>query len=252
MGLLGAFVGACLAAMMRLFMRGCRFCFPASHRLQVDRIHIKSPHMRHVQKPNDATATIDLEQSNESKFLRIIQLSDFHYQSETDPRVVPRILPELLEEIIEVVNKEQPDLIMLTGAYNVGRYCLCLTLEAGDFVEREPGPITDLVNKYLVRMQSRHGIYAVNGNHCNKRGPAARDQVLEGLRKGGIKVLFNESTMPLPGLELVGLGDISIIDDFNPEKAFSQASTDPCFRIVLSHNPDTYEQAFYPSQCGPK
>ena len=86
---------------MRTLTWICRNCFPKSHELQVERVTIKSTFAKYFY-------------SSTQQSLRIIHLSDFHYQF-PDSKSIPRIYDSMLEEIIEKVNGENADLILLTG-----------------------------------------------------------------------------------------------------------------------------------------
>ncbi len=146
---------------------------------------------------------------------KLIQLSDFHYDG-------LRLSEDLLAESIAASNRENPDLVLLTGDY--------ITYEIDDIFA---------LAARLKYLKSRLGIYAVLGNHdiYLKRG---KTTVTEALQRVGIQVLCNEIATPLgEQLPIVGLADYWS-SDFNPTPVMSQL--DPHIpRLVLSHNPDTAE-----------
>jgi uncharacterized protein len=144
--------------------------------------------------------------------LRIVQLSDFHYDGQ-------RLSDRLLEQTIDRVNQLDADLICLTG----------------DYITYDPAPMVALAQQ-LKRLRSRSGIYAVLGNHDSYH-PEAEPLVLKALARANIQPLVNEVVYPFgPGLAIVGLADYWS-DDFSTEIL---TSLDPnCPRLVLSHNPDS-------------
>ncbi|MEO1300324.1 MAG: metallophosphoesterase, partial [Cyanobacteria bacterium J06636_16] len=130
---------------------------------------------------------------------------------------------ELLQAAITQSNAIFPDLVLLTG----------------DFVTDDPEPIYELA-KFLKRLESRHGTYAVLGNHDNIT-TSGRLNIIDALYKVDITVLWNEIAYPLGGaLPLVGLADLWS-GECRPKPVLSQLSTKTP-RLVLAHNPDTAER----------
>lgn len=144
---------------------------------------------------------------------KLIQLSDLHYDYDC-------LSDELLTQAIALSNQENPDLVVLTGDYLVDR----------------PAPIEALARQ-LRSLISRHGTYAILGNH-DIYSPAARSAVTRAFTDVGIQVLWNAIATPLgTDFPLVGLADWWS-GEFDPAPIFWQL--DPsCPRLVLSHNPDT-------------
>ena len=147
--------------------------------------------------------------------LKLVQMSDFHYADGL-------LSEKMLTEAIAISNAAKPDLVILTG----------------DYVNTKAKPIHQLAPK-LKNLQSRHGVYAILGNH-DIAFPSSKPEITDALNNVGIKVLWNQIAYPLGDkLPLVGLADI-YSREFNPEPIMNQLdSTTPC--IVLSHNPDTAE-----------
>jgi predicted MPP superfamily phosphohydrolase len=147
--------------------------------------------------------------------LKLVQMSDFHYDNGL-------LSEKMLTEAIAVSNAAKPDLVILTG----------------DYVNTIAKPIHQLALR-LKNLESRHGVYAILGNHdiCY---PTSKSEITNALTNVGINVLWNQIAYPVgEKLPLVGLADF-YAKEFNPEAIMDQLdSTTP--RIVLSHHPDTAE-----------
>lgn len=145
--------------------------------------------------------------------IKLVQLSDLHYDG-------LRLEEELLDRAIETTNRENPDLIILTG----------------DYVTDDPTPIDNLALK-LKYLQSRFGIYACLGNH-DIYYRDSKEIVTKALTRIGIKVLWNEIAYPLgEQLAVVGLADFWS-REFRPQLIMDRIDPNTP-RLVLSHNPDT-------------
>ncbi|MBD2132934.1 MAG: metallophosphoesterase [Sphaerospermopsis kisseleviana] len=146
---------------------------------------------------------------------KLVQMSDFHYDG-------VRLSDKMLSQAIAIANQVKPDLILLTG----------------DFITTSTATLDQLA-KYLKKLQSRHGIYAVLGNH-DLYYKNSQTEVTTTLTNIGIHVLWNQISYPLgKELPIVGLADF-YSKEFNPTPVMNQLDPDtPC--IVLSHNPDTAE-----------
>ena len=108
-------------------------------------------------------------------------------------------------------------------------------LLVGDYVVRHKEGIEGLVGP-LQRL--RAPAVAVLGNHdCYED----RGYVRARLEAAGVTVLENATTYPLgAGLAVVGLGDLTS-GQFRPEEALPAVPPEEP-RVVLSHNPDTFER----------
>lgn len=185
--------------------------------------------------------------------LKIVQLSDLHFNENVNPR--------FLKKILRQVEREDPDLIVITGDF------LC----HGQMADKQT------IKTFLHALKAPLGIYAVLGNHdyteplsINKDGyydtfkagtPAvsgfkrlwsvpevkgsaterAKDvmvnpDLLEVLNETSV-TLLNNQTVQVGELNLTGLGDL-MADAVQPEKAFSNYDQDLA-GIILAHNPDT-------------
>ncbi len=144
---------------------------------------------------------------------QLVHLSDLHYDG-------LRLSEQLLAEAIAATNRAQPDLIVITG----------------DFVTDSPDPIHELV-KRLKTLHSRHGIYAVLGNHDYYYRHSCRE-ITQALSQIGVQVLSNDIAYPCgTGLAIVGFADMWACP-LQPELVMT--SLDPQLpRLVLCHNPDS-------------
>jgi uncharacterized protein len=147
--------------------------------------------------------------------VKLVQLSDLHYDG-------LRLGDELLSEAIEASNRENPDLVLLTG----------------DYVTDDPTPIFKLASK-LKSLKSRAGIYACLGNH-DIRYLHSQKTITQAFLTQGINVLWNAIATPLGDeFPIVGLADYWS-PDFDPASVLNSLDPDTP-RLVLSHNPDTAE-----------
>lgn len=111
--------------------------------------------------------------------LRIVQITDVH--------VGPTIRAKYLNAIVDAVNRQQPDLVAITG-----------DLVDGSVAELAPHVAP------LARLASRHGTFFVTGNHEYYSG--AHQWIAE-LRRLGIRVLMNEhAALDHDGAQLVVAG----------------------------------------------
>jgi predicted MPP superfamily phosphohydrolase len=141
---------------------------------------------------------------------RIVQLSDVHHGPFSDRSQI--------ERAVETANRLQPDIIALTG----------------DYISKErhfAAPCAEM----LGRLEARHGVYAVLGNHDHWTDAAL---ITDLFRAEGIKVLINEgmrfekgdSAFWLAGVDdtMVGLEDLPL--------ALAGARRDE-MKLLLAHNP---------------
>ncbi|GAB4556175.1 MAG: metallophosphoesterase [Pleurocapsa sp.] len=144
---------------------------------------------------------------------KIVQLSDLHYDG-------VHLSNRLLAQAIAASNRENPDLVVITG----------------DFITNDPNPIKQLASK-LKGLNSKIGVYGCLGNH-DVLNAASKPIILEALAEAKIKILWNEVIYPFAdSLALVGLADFWS-PEFEPAPVLeSIASEIP--RLVLSHNPDS-------------
>jgi uncharacterized protein len=148
---------------------------------------------------------LNLKVPNNLKNLKFIQISDLHFDGRKDV-IFDRLPTKLVKEMIEIINKEEVDLIFITG----------------DFLQRHLDNLEDLM-KELKKLKSKMGIYGCLGNHDYYRNyQLLRDK----LQENGIRILLNEISHEVENLEIVGLHDYHF-HEFNEFKW----STFPCFGI---------------------
>ena len=142
---------------------------------------------------------------------RIVLLTDLHLHPFTSANLIRRT--------VEISNSLKPDLVLLGGDY------VCGFAEAAF----ELGSI-------LERLDAKHGLFGVLGNHDHLRGSRI---VQEGLHRASIPVLTNEGlglTIGEASIFLAGLDSVSA-GKANPKAAFSGRKNE---RVILAlvHEPD--------------
>ena len=145
--------------------------------------------------------------------LRVAQLTDIHWDHGNT------VHWPMIEEAITQINKEQVDLVALTG----------------DFVTTSADPIHELA-PVLGKIQSKEGIFAVLGNHDNVLVDSNRI-ISRVLTQANITVLENRWTT-VAGLAVAGTGDLWR-GPYEPERIFTSIrGRKPT--LLLAHNPDGF------------
>jgi uncharacterized protein len=155
--------------------------------------------------------------------LRIIQLSDFHY----DPyfSVTP------IRKAVEIVNALKPDLIALTGDF------ITETRYSEMFVSwRQQSYYAQKCAELLGHLQSRLRSFAILGNHDVAHGA---DIVIGFLEASGIKVLRNSSVSFAQNGARFWLAGVDDVLEGQPDlkKSLSGIPADEAV-ILLAHEPD--------------
>lgn len=148
----------------------------------------------------------------------IAQISDIH--------VGPTIKSNYLQAIVDAVNDLDADLVAITG-----------DLVDGSVHELRPHTAP------LQRLQARHGVYFVTGNHEYYSGV---DGWIAELRQLGIEVLLNEhrtlahrgSRLLVAGVTDFSAGSFDPAHRSDPHAALAGAS-DVEFKLLLAHQPRT-------------
>ena len=148
---------------------------------------------------------------------RILHLTDTHFDDEW---------PEFTESVHDLLAGLEVDLCVLTGDY---RYGHCGSQEH----------VPEQVWHVLEDVQSRHGFYAILGNHD-------LSDIVPGLRERGVNILLNEGTAIREGdttLWLGGVDDPHKFQSGDPELALAEAPEDTAFKLFLAHTPECIPEA---------
>lgn len=151
--------------------------------------------------------------------IKIVAVSDVHAGA-------PYITPKHLDELVDLINREQPDVVVLLGDFVIQG------VMGGRFIAPED------IASHLSQIHARLGVYAVLGNHDNWYGSPI---VTAALTHVGIRVLsnsvvrldFHDGAFWLAGLQDFASARPSI------EGTLSQIS-DNSPVIVMTHNPDVF------------
>ena len=146
----------------------------------------------------------------------LMQISDIHIGRRFDYHFII--------DSFTKAKKLNPDFVVYTGGYiSTHKY---------------EGQYASLEEVLSNAVKGKIGTIGILGNHDYGRNwsqNAVADKISEILRRNGISVLRNESTI-LKGLNFIGLDDFWGLN-FNPEKAMNNFDPSQA-NIVLCHNPD--------------
>ena len=161
-----------------------------------------------------------LRPESERDSFRVVLASDIHLGT--------IIANSRVGRLVQMINQEKPDLILL----------------AGDQIDEDLGPVIRLnLGESLKKLQSRLGIYAVNGNHEFIGGVDRADRYLE---EHGIQVL-RDSWVQVEDFIIAGREDYSMVRfTGTPRKDLAELLRDipgnlPV--ILLDHQPHHLEEA---------
>lgn len=144
---------------------------------------------------------------------RFVQLSDLHSGFAH--------LEAAYELAIERVNTEETEFLFITG----------------DLVDDHAKPIDYPIHQFLKRFTTKHGTYAVMGNHEQRRGIVQAKREFE---KGNVRMLTNESIQLDSGLWIGGIDDLlEGKPDF--DKVLSPLPTNQT-SLIMAHNPTTLDR----------
>lgn len=147
--------------------------------------------------------------------LRICFLSDFHFTPGKDDG--------LLEKTITAVGLENPDIIAL----------------GGDYVAESDAVMTPLLEA-LGKLNARHGIFAVMGNHDGWAGDG--EVIRRRFEKAGISFLINQNTQLTIGSDRLAIAGTDFVWLGNPDPVQTLkgiAKETPVLALV--HEPDYFD-----------
>lgn len=147
--------------------------------------------------------------------LRVAMFGDLHFEREADA--------PLVQKLVDAVNAEAPDLVTIVG----------------DYVEHDAAVIPPLL-EHLGKIRSKHGIYAVMGNHDG--GVATGSHVSRQFETRGIdflinrhsKITINQSQLAIAGTDHVWHGRPDLNATFK-----GIPRTTPTLALV--HEPDYFD-----------
>jgi predicted MPP superfamily phosphohydrolase len=153
------------------------------------------------------------------------QISDFHVDRDEDLR--------RLEQAVEAINRQDPELVFLTGDYFSGPETMRRYIDG--------------FRRTLSELRAHLGVFAVAGNHDHW---SSFGMIRDALIGAGVKILANQNErVAFNGAEVAIVG----IDDLwsrraEPSRAFKGLAPQEC-AIVLAHNPDTALYARHLEPC---
>ncbi|MBQ1025044.1 metallophosphoesterase [Micromonospora sp. C95] len=151
------------------------------------------------------------------------RLSGFRIGVVSDTHFGPFIHREMAERIVRIVDREQPDMVVILG-------------DLADGTVAEIGRDTEP----LRQLRSRHGTYFVTGNHEYSSGV---EEWVDQVRELGIRPLLNERVEIASGgaaFDLAGVNDVMapMYDRQGPDFATALRDRDPArFSLLLAHQP---------------
>jgi predicted MPP superfamily phosphohydrolase len=152
--------------------------------------------------------------------LRIAQLSDFHYDE--DFSVIP------LRKAVDVINRLQPDLIVLTGDFVTSPFFVSRRKKAAGLID----PCAQL----LTKLNARLGLYACLGNHDASTDPKRIFNTLQG---HNITVLRNHSVPLEKDGERLWIAGVDDVIGGSPDMDITLQKVPVDEAVVLmAHEPD--------------
>src|SRR4051794_34574035 len=144
---------------------------------------------------------------------RIVQISDVHLDG--------WMTPERLESIVDLVNKQEPDLVAITGDF----VAVC-----SDYISGLSGPLS--------RLRAPDGAVAVLGNHDHLNDA---DAVRRALSSAGVVDVSNAvHTLRRDGAALHLCGVDSVMEGYDrlDEVIYTLQDAEPGCAVLLAHEPD--------------
>jgi len=146
---------------------------------------------------------------------RIVLLSDFH--------LYPTTRLEFIRKVVEAARELDPDLIVLTG----------------DFVQKRADAIFELAPT-LAKLNARHGVFCVLGNHDHWKGPHT---VRTGLEQQGLTILHNRGLLLSHEGSPIYLAGVDDCWAGRPDLASAMSDhKEDAITVLLSHEPDPVDE----------
>jgi predicted MPP superfamily phosphohydrolase len=144
---------------------------------------------------------------------RIVQISDVHLDG--------WMTPERLESIVDLINKQEPDLVAITGDF---------VAVSADYISGLSGPLS--------RLRAPDGAVAVLGNHDHLNDA---DTVRRALSSAGVVDVSNAvHTLRRDGAALHLCGVDSVMEGYDrlDEVIYTLQDAEPGCAVLLAHEPD--------------
>ena len=164
---------------------------------------------------------VDKDIPNQFNGIKIIQFSDLHYCT--------TFFEKQLKKMVKEINDRNPDLVFFTG----------------DLIDKEykiSSEESEMINKYLSRIKTKLGKYAVSGEEDGDEFTTIMNQSGFTILNNDYELLYNDGNEEIL---LVGL-DSSLSGKQDVEKAYEYFSTEGynsnIYTISLVHEPDSVNE----------
>ena len=164
---------------------------------------------------------VDKDIPNQFNGIKIIQFSDLHYGT--------TFFEKQLKKMVKEINDRNPDLVFFTG----------------DLIDKEykiSSEESEMINKYLSRIKTKLGKYAVSGEEDGDEFTTIMNQSGFTILNNDYELLYNDGNEEIL---LVGL-DSSLSGKQDVEKAYEYFSTEGynsnIYTISLVHEPDSVNE----------
>ncbi|MEZ5323632.1 MAG: metallophosphoesterase [Verrucomicrobiales bacterium] len=147
--------------------------------------------------------------------LRVAMFGDLHYRPEVDE--------PLMQKLVDAVNREAPDVVTIVG----------------DYLEHDDWVIPPML-EHLSRIESKHGIFAVMGNHDSWYSAGSR--VKKMFKERGFDFLINEHSQVTINQSRLAIAGTDNVWDGHPDIAatFRGIARDTP-TLALIHEPDYFD-----------
>jgi len=190
--------------MRTLFWGGGAACFGAA---------FVEPHFLSITRQNIVMPNLTPDLDG----LRIAVFGDIHYKPDSNE--------ELLDELVRTSNTEKPDIDAIVG----------------DYMDHNAAVVPPML-KYLAKLEAKHGVYAVMGNHDGWTSSAGAVQSL--FRNAGLEFLVNEhSLISIKGSPFAIAGTDSVWAGYPDPVTMYKGIKKETPTLSLIHEPDFFDDA---------